>query len=149
MRVDPNKGTLEQVARGVRNSVGIAFNPKNKDVWFTNHGRDWAGNDVPNDTLHRVPIKSAVPNFGYPFCHQGNVLDPDFGKGRSCDEFAKPAQLLGAHIAPLGLKFYDGKMFPAEYQGNIFIAMHGSWNREIKQGYNVMTVPRSSSSTSE
>jgi len=139
-RVDPNKGTLEQVARGVRNSVGIAFNPKNKDVWFTNHGRDWAGNDIPNDTLHRVPIKSAVPNFGYPFCHQGNVLDPDFGKNRSCDEFAKPAQLLGAHIAPLGLKFYDGKMFPAEYQGNIFIAMHGSWNRETKQGYNVMRI---------
>src|SRR5678816_2839617 len=71
---------------------------------------------------------------------RGNVLDPDFGKNRSCDEFAKPAQLLGAHIAPLGLKFYDGKMFPAEYQGNIFIAMHGSWNREIKQGYNVMRV---------
>ena len=140
MRVDPNKGTLEQVARGVRNSVGIAFNPKNKDVWFTNHGRDWQGNDLPNDTLHRVPIKSAVPNFGYPFCHQGNVLDPDFGKNRSCDEFAKPAQLLGAHIAPLGLKFYDGKMFPAEYQGNIFIAMHGSWNRETKQGYNVMRI---------
>jgi len=139
-RVDPNKGTLEQVARGVRNSVGIAFNPKNKDVWFTNHGRDWQGNDIPNDTLHRVPIKSAVPNFGYPFCHQGNVLDPDFGKNRSCDEFAKPAQLLGAHIAPLGLKFYDGKMFPAEYQNNIFIAMHGSWNRETKQGYNVMRI---------
>jgi glucose/arabinose dehydrogenase len=141
MRVDPDKGTLEQVARGVRNSVGIAFNPKNKDVWFTNHGRDWQGNDIPNDTLHRVPIKSAaVPNFGYPFCHQGNVLDPDFGKGRSCAEFAKPAQLLGAHIAPLGLKFYDGKMFPAEYQNSIFIAMHGSWNRETKQGYNVMRV---------
>jgi glucose/arabinose dehydrogenase len=140
MRVDPNKGTLETVAQGVRNSVGIAFNPKNKDIWFTNHGRDWAGNDVPNDTLHRVAIKSAVPNFGYPFCHQGNVQDPDFGKYHSCAEFAKPAQLLGAHIAPLGLKFYDGKMFPAEYQGNIFIAMHGSWNREIKQGYNVMRV---------
>jgi glucose/arabinose dehydrogenase len=140
MRVDPNKGTLEQVARGVRNSVGIAFNPKNKDVWFTNHGRDWQGNDLPNDTLHRVPIKSAVPHFGYPFCHQGSVLDPDFGKNRSCDEFAKPAQLLGAHIAPLGLKFYDGKMFPAEYQNNIFIAMHGSWNRETKQGYNVMRI---------
>ena len=141
MRVDPNKGVLEAVAQGVRNSVGIAFNPKNKDVWFTNHGRDWAGNDVPNDTLHRVAIKSAaVPNFGYPFCHQGNVQDPDFGKYHSCAQFAKPAQLLGAHIAPLGLKFYDGKMFPAEYQNNIFIAMHGSWNREIKQGYNVMRV---------
>jgi glucose/arabinose dehydrogenase len=140
MRVDPNKGTLEQVARGVRNSVGMDFNPKTKDLWFTNHGRDWQGNDLPNDTLHRVQLKSGVPNFGYPFCHQGDTLDPDFGKNRSCAEFAKPAQKLGAHIAPLGMRFYNGKMFPAEYQNNIFIAMHGSWNRETKQGYNVMRV---------
>jgi glucose/arabinose dehydrogenase len=140
MRVDPNKGTLEQVARGVRNSVGMDFNPKTKDLWFTNHGRDWQGNDLPNDTLHRVQLKSAVPNFGYPFCHQGDTLDPDFGKNRSCAEFAKPAQKLGAHIAPLGMRFYNGKMFPAEYHNNIFIAMHGSWNRDTKQGYNVMRV---------
>ena len=140
MRVDPAKGVLETVALGVRNSVGMDFNPKTKELWFTNHARDWMGDDSPNDTLHRVPVKSAVPHFGYPFCHQGDTLDPEYGKNRSCAEFAKPAALLGAHIAPLGMKFYNGKMFPAEYQNNIFIAMHGSWNRNTKQGYNVMRV---------
>jgi len=140
MRVDPGKGTLETVAIGVRNSVGMDFNPKTKDLWFTNHARDWLGDDSPNDTLHRVAVKSPVPHFGYPFCHQGTTLDPEFGKNRSCAEFAKPSQLLGTHIAPLGMKFYSGKMFPAEYQGSIFIAMHGSWNRTVKQGYNVMRV---------
>jgi glucose/arabinose dehydrogenase len=90
--------------------------------------------------LHRVSLKGPMPNFGYPFCHQGDTLDPEYGKNRSCAEFTKPAQLLGTHIAPLGMKFYNGKMFPAEYQGNIFIAMHGSWNRSVKQGYNVMRV---------
>jgi glucose/arabinose dehydrogenase len=142
MRVDPNKGILETVALGVRNSVGMDFNPKTKDLWFTNHARDWMGDDSPNDTLHRVSAKTsgAIPHFGYPFCHQGDTLDPEYGKNRSCAEFVKPAALLGTHIAPLGMKFYNGKMFPAEYQGNIFIAMHGSWNRSIKQGYNVMRV---------
>jgi len=138
-RVEPNKGVLEQVAIGVRNSVGMDFNPKTKELWFTNHARDWLGDDSPNDTLHRVSGKT-VPNFGYPFCHQGDTLDPEFGKNRSCSEFAQPAQRLGTHIAPLGMKFYNGKMFPAEYRGNIFIAMHGSWNRTVKQGYNVMRV---------
>jgi glucose/arabinose dehydrogenase len=139
-RVDPNKGILETVALGVRNSVGMDFNPKTKDLWFTNHARDWLGDNSPNDTLHRVSLKGGVPNFGYPFCHQGDTLDPEYGKNRSCAEFTKPAALLGTHIAPLGMKFYNGKMFPAEYQGNIFIAMHGSWNRSVKQGYNVMRV---------
>jgi glucose/arabinose dehydrogenase len=139
MRVSPQGGPLELVATGVRNSVGMDWNPKTKELWFTNHARDWMGNDMPNDTLHRVQAKT-VPNFGYPFCHQGTIQDADFGKLRSCKDFAKPAQLLGAHIAPLGMRFYSGKMFPAEYQNNIFIAMHGSWNRETKQGYNIMRV---------
>jgi glucose/arabinose dehydrogenase len=139
MRIDPAKGVLETVALGVRNSVGMAFDPKTHDLWFTNHARDWLSDDAPNDTLHRVAIKNKiVPNYGYPFCHQGDVLDPEFGKNRSCAEFARPVAKLGAHIAPLGVKFYTGKMFPAEYQGNMFIAMHGSWNRTTKQGYNIM-----------
>jgi glucose/arabinose dehydrogenase len=138
MRVDPNKGVLENVAMGVRNSVGFDWNPRTKELWFTNHGRDWLGDDSPNDTLHRVTSKGV--HFGYPFCHQGDTLDPEYGKNRSCSEFAQPALKLGAHIAPLGMKFYTGKMFPAEYRNNIFIAMHGSWNRSTKQGYNVMRV---------
>ncbi|TMH94106.1 MAG: sorbosone dehydrogenase family protein [Betaproteobacteria bacterium] len=138
MRVDPGKGVLENVALGVRNSVGFDWNPRTKELWFTNHGRDWLGDDSPNDTLHRVTSKGV--HFGYPFCHQGDTLDPDYGKNRSCSEFAPPALKLGAHIAPLGMKFYTGKMFPAEYRNNIFIAMHGSWNRSTKQGYNVTRV---------
>ena len=137
-RVDPKTGTLERVAEGVRNSVGFDWHPKTKQLWFTNHARDWVSDDLPNDTLHRVSHKNM--NFGYPFCHQGDFLDPEFGKNRSCQEFDKPAMKLGPHIAPLGMRFYNGKMFPAEYQGNIFIAMHGSWNRTTKHGYNVMRV---------
>jgi glucose/arabinose dehydrogenase len=129
---------MEKYAEGVRNSVGMAFHPKTKELWFTNHGRDWLGDDSPNDTLHRAPKKGM--NFGYPFCHQGDTLDPEYGKGRSCKEFDPPAVKLGAHIAPLGLRFYTGTMFPAEYRDNLFIAMHGSWNRSTKQGYNVMRV---------
>jgi glucose/arabinose dehydrogenase len=138
MRIDPDKGVLETVALGVRNSVGMDWNPKTKELWFTNHARDWMGEDLPQDTLHRV--SKPVPHFGYPFCHQGDTLDPEYGKNRSCSEFMPPSAKLGAHIAPLGMRFYNGKMFPAEYQNNIFIAMHGSWNRSTKQGYNVIRV---------
>lgn len=139
MRVDPGSGILETVALGVRNSVGMDFDTKTGELWFTSHARDWLGDDSPNDTLHRVP-KAAVPHFGYPFCHQGDTLDPEYGKNRTCAEFAQPARKLGVHIAPLGMRFYTGAMFPSEYRGDIFIAMHGSWNRTVKQGYSVMRV---------
>jgi glucose/arabinose dehydrogenase len=137
-RVDPQTGVMERVAQGVRNSVGFDWDPKTKQLWFTNHGRDWVSDDMPNDTLHRVSAKGM--NFGYPFCHQGDFLDPDFGKGRTCKEFDQPMAKLGPHIAPLGMRFYNGTMFPAEYRGNIFIAMHGSWNKTSKIGYNVTRV---------
>jgi glucose/arabinose dehydrogenase len=137
-RVDPRTGVIETVASGVRNSVGFDFHPKTKELWFTNHARDWLSDDLPNDTLHRVSRKGM--HFGYPFCHQGDTPDPQFGKNRSCKEFDAPALKLGAHIAPIGMRFYNGKMFPAEYQNNIFIAMRGSWNRTVKQGYNVSRV---------
>jgi glucose/arabinose dehydrogenase len=137
-RVDPATGAMEQVVHGVRNSVGFDWNPKNKELWFTNHARDWVSDDLPNDTLHRVSKKDM--NFGFPFCHQGDLPDPEFGKNRSCAEFDAPALKLGAHIAPLGMRFYTGTMFPPAYQNSIFIAMHGSWNRTSKQGYNVMQV---------
>src|SRR5216684_381738 len=97
-RVDPNTGVIETVAQGVRNSVGMDFHPKTKELWFTNHARDWLGDDSPNDTLHRVSRKGM--NFGYPFCHQGDTPDPQFGKNRSCKDFDPPALKLGAHIAP-------------------------------------------------
>jgi len=137
-RVDPRTGIIENYAQGVRNSVGFDWHPQTRQLWFTNHGRDWLGDESPNDTLHVATRKGQ--HFGYPYCHQGDTLDPEFGKNRSCSEFSPPALKLGAHIAPIGMRFYTGKMFPAEYQNNIFIAMRGSWNRSIKQGYNVTRV---------
>jgi glucose/arabinose dehydrogenase len=135
-RVDPNKGVMETVVRGVRNSVGITFHPQTKEMWFTNHGRDWMGEDLPHDTLHRIAGRGK--HVGFPYCHQGDLPDPELGKGRSCGEFTPPAQKLGPHIAPLGLRFYTGNMFPPQYRNRIFIATHGSWNRTQKIGFNIM-----------
>jgi glucose/arabinose dehydrogenase len=138
VRVDPDRGVLETVVTGVRNSVGMDFHPLTKELWFTNNGRDWLGDELPNDTLHRVTRKGM--NFGFPFCHQGDLLDDEFGKGRSCKEFDPPALKLGPHVASLGMRFYTGRQFPAEYRNNIFIAEHGSWNRTKKNGFNVSRV---------
>jgi hypothetical protein len=128
---------IEIVARGVRNSVGFDWHPQTKELWFTDNGRDMMGDDVPPDELNHAP--GAGMHFGYPFCHGGDVADPEFGSKRPCSEFAKPAQNFGAHVASLGMRFYTGTMFPAEYRGAIFIAEHGSWNRSKKSGYRVMT----------
>ncbi|MBT8544331.1 sorbosone dehydrogenase family protein [Polynucleobacter paneuropaeus] len=138
VRLNLKTNILEYVATGVRNSVGMDFQKGTKELWFTNNGRDWVDESLPNDTLNRLAHKGM--NFGYPFCHQGDFLDPEFGKGRSCDEFDKPEMKLGAHVAALGMRFYNGNMFPAEYKGNIFIAEHGSWNKTQKSGYQVVRV---------
>ena len=138
LRVDPKTGIMDNYAQGVRNSVGMAFHPVTKQLWFTEHGRDWLGNDFPHDELNVATKKGQ--HFGFPFCHQGDTLDPVYGLGRSCNEFTPPVLKLGAHIAPLGMKFYTGKMFPAEYKNSMLIAQHGSWNREVKQGYNLIRV---------
>lgn len=138
MRVDAKTGTLENYAHGVRNSVGMAFHPVSKELWFTDHGRDWMGTDMPSDELNVV--KTQGQHFGFPYCHQGDVLDPVFGKNRSCDQFTPPVMKLGAHIAPMGMKFYTGDMFPQDYKNSMLIAEKGSWNRDPKQGYNVIRV---------
>ena len=135
-RVDPKTGKMETFAHGVRNSVGMAFHPKTRQLWFTDHARDWVSDDLPNDELNVVKTKGQ--HFGFPFCHQGDLLDPVYGQGRDCKEFTPPVDKLGPHIAPLGLKFYTGKMFPKEYQNAMIIAQHGSWNRSTKHGYNVI-----------
>jgi glucose/arabinose dehydrogenase len=137
-RIKPDGTGFEYVAHGVRNSVGADFHPVSKELYFTNHGRDWAGDDFPNDTLHHAPRTGL--HFGYPYCHQGDTVDPDFGVGRSCSEFAPPLLKLGPHVAPVGTRFYAGSLFPAEYRNRLFIALKGSWNRSQKNGYGVMTV---------
>ncbi|MBI4608196.1 MAG: PQQ-dependent sugar dehydrogenase [Candidatus Rokubacteria bacterium] len=139
-RINPDGTGLQYVARGVRNSVGFDWHPVTKELYFTNHGRDWLGDDVPNDTLHHVGSSGFVPHFGYPFCHQGDVLDPDFGRGRACSEFNNPLLKLGPHVGAVGMTFYNGNMFPSEYRNRIFSAQRGSWNRTQKTGFRVMMV---------
>ncbi len=138
VRVNPSTGKMEEYVHGVRQSVGMAFNPKTKQLWFTSNNRDWLDENGPSDIL--AVVKHQGEHFGYPFCHQGDTLDPLYGKYRSCSEFTPPTLKLGAHMAPLGMRFYTGKMFPAEYQNTMFIAQHGSWNKVVKQGYNVINV---------
>jgi glucose/arabinose dehydrogenase len=135
MRMDDNGNNLEIFARGIRNTVGFDWHPRTGELWFTNNGRDWMGDDLPPDTLHRAPQKGL--HFGFPYCHGGSVPDPDFGQSRRCGEFAPRAATLGAHVAPLGMKFYTGNMFPTEYKNRIFIAEHGSWNRSKPVGYRI------------
>jgi glucose/arabinose dehydrogenase len=138
MRVDPKNGRIENYAQGVRNSVGMAFHPVTKALWFTDHGRDWLGDDTPSDELN-VATRPGQ-HFGFPYCHQGDFLDPVYGKNRDCSEFTPPKLKLGGHVAPLGLHFYTGSMFPAAYRNSLLISQHGSWNRSVKQGYNVIHV---------
>lgn len=137
-RLDPATGKIEVVARGVRNSVGFDWHPQTRELWFTDNGRDWLGDDAPPDELNR--LAEVGEHFGYPHCHGGKIADPEFGKTRRCAEFAAPVQNLGAHVAGLGMRFYDGKQFPARYRNAVFIAEHGSWNRREKNGYRVSVV---------
>ena len=130
-RMNLDGSNVETIASGVRNTVGFDFDPKTGFLWFTDNGRDWFSEELPNDELN-VVTQPGKQHFGYPFCHQGNVPDPEFGWGKSCSDYQKPAALLGPHAGSLGLKFYTGKMFPAKYRGAMFIARHGPWNRTVK-----------------
>lgn len=134
-RMNPDGSGMETYATGVRNSVGLAFHPENGQLWFTDNGRDRLGDDLPADELNYAP--QAGMHFGFPYCHQGDLLDEKFGKGKDCADYVPPAENLDPHGAALGLVFYTGDMFPAEYQNRLFIAQHGSWNRSEKIGYQV------------
>jgi hypothetical protein len=138
MRMNADGSDLQVYARGIRNSVGFDWDPATKALWFTNNGRDNMGDDAPPDTLNVAPHPG--PDFGYPYCHAGNIPDPEYGKKRRCSEFAPPAQALGAHVAALGMRFYTGRQFPEQYRDQVFIAEHGSWNRSSKVGYRVTIV---------
>jgi glucose/arabinose dehydrogenase len=128
----------EIFASGIRNTVGFAWHPKTNELWFTDNGRDWMGDDTPPCELNHAPEKGL--HFGYPYCHGSDVIDPDFGKGKNCNDYKKPVQDLGPHVAPLGMKFYTGKSFPKEYHNQVFIAEHGSWNRTKPIGYRISLV---------
>jgi glucose/arabinose dehydrogenase len=133
-----NQSKLEHVARGVRNSVGFDFHPQTKKLFFTDNGRDWLGDDSPACELNRLDVNGQF--FGYPYKHASNVKDPEFGDMNSGFDFIDPILELGAHVAPTGVAFYDGSMFPSKMQNNLFIALHGSWNRSSKVGYKLLRV---------
>jgi glucose/arabinose dehydrogenase len=137
-RINADGSGREIFAKGVRNSVGFTWHPQTKELWFTDNGRDMMGDNVPNCELNYAP--KAGMHFGYPYCHEGSVKDPEFGNKKPCSDFTTPADKLGPHVAPLGLKFYTGNQFPSQYKNQLFVALHGSWNRSKKSGYNVSIV---------
>lgn len=137
-RLNADGSGFEVYARGIRNTVGFTWHPETKNLWFTDNGRDMLGDDTPSCELNTA--SKAGLHFGYPYCHEGSVKDPEFGDKKPCSAFVAPQDKLGPHVAPLGLKFYVGNNFPAEYNQQLFVAEHGSWNRSKKIGYNITLV---------
>lgn len=149
-RLDVSKpGAKPEIyAHGVRNSVGMTWHPETKELWFTDNGRDMMGDDVPDCELNRA--KELGQDFGYPFWHAGTVQDPEFGtEGQEASFYIPPVAKLGAHSAPLGLRFYTGDQFPTSFKNQLIIAKHGSWNRTKKSGYEVVVVKLDSVGTAQ
>lgn len=137
-RMNADGSDREIFAEGIRNSVGFTWHPETDELWFTDNGRDMLGDDIPPCELNHAPRQGM--HFGYPYCHGDDVSDPQFGDGKSCASYTPPAQELGPHVAPLGVRFYTGDAFPEEYRNQIFVAEHGSWNRSKKIGYRISLV---------
>jgi glucose/arabinose dehydrogenase len=138
-RYNADGSGMEIIARGVRNTVGFDWHPVTRELWFTDNGRDWAGNDGPEDELNRIAKGQEGAFYGFPYCHANGIPDPDIRVPNACAGVVLPAALTGPHSAGLGIKFYTGKMFPESYRNVAFIARHGSWNREQRFGYDVVT----------
>ncbi|MCA6108432.1 PQQ-dependent sugar dehydrogenase [Bradyrhizobium cenepequi] len=137
-RINLDGSGAEVYAVGVRNTVGFDWNPESKHLYFTDNGRDWLSETVPEDELNRVT--KAGEDFGAPFCYQGNIIDQELGWGKSCSDYTSPVGLMGPHTAALGMRFYTGNMFPKSYRNAIFVARHGSWNKSKKHGGDVVVV---------
>jgi glucose/arabinose dehydrogenase len=138
VRYNPDGSGEEIYATGLRNAVGITFRPGTNELWATNNGRDMLGDDLPPETVYQV---IAGGDYGWPHCHAGRIVDPEYGSDQACAGVEKPAVEIQAHSAPLGLTFYSGDRFPAEYQGELFVALQGSWNRSTPTGYKVVRIP--------
>ncbi len=137
-RYNADGSGMEVIATGVRNTVGFDWHPVTKELWFTNHGRDWMGDDSPEDSLNR--LSQVGQNFGFPYCHTNNVPDRDIKKANPCEGVTPTAVAMGGHVSTMGLQFYTGNMFPAEYKNTMFLARKGSWNRSVKSGFDVVNV---------
>lgn len=136
LRFNLATGEKQLVAKGVRNSVGFDWHPQTNKLWFSDNGRDMMGDDIPPCEINAVD--TAGQHFGYPYFHGGTIADPEFGQGKNMADYVAPKLNLMAHVAPLGIHFYQGKMFAPEMQNRLFVAEHGSWNRSQKSGYRVM-----------
>jgi glucose/arabinose dehydrogenase len=138
--IGPEMGPdIEIYAEGIRNTVGFDWHPETGELWFTDNGRDWLGDNRPPDELNRVTAPGQ--HFGYPYIHGRDVVDPQFGSQLPGElDISLPARELGPHVAALGMRFYTGSQFPTAYKNQIFIAEHGSWNRTEKIGYRVSLV---------
>lgn len=134
-RINPDGTGLEIVHKGIRNSVGFTWHPDTKKLWFTDNGRDMLGDEIPSCELNYAPKDHM--HFGYPYCHQGDLPDPEFGKGRDCKDYTPPVAKLGPHTAPLGIEYYRNDAFPSSHNDVFYIAKHGSWNRSEKIGYDI------------
>jgi len=138
MRYNPDGSSGQVFASGLRNAVGITFRPGTNELWATNNGRDYLGDDLPPETINLV---GQGDDFGWPRCHAGDIIDPELGSPTACQGVAQPMVKMQAHSAPLGLAFYTGSQFPVEYHAGLFVAFHGSWNRSLPTGYKVVFIP--------
>ena len=137
-RYNADGSGMEVIARGVRNTQGFAWHPESRELWFSDHGRDWMGDDGPADELNRLTRNGQ--NFGFPYCHANGIADRDFARANACDGVTLPVQTMGPHASAMGVHFYTGSMFPPEYRNTLFVARKGSWNRTQKFGFDVVTV---------
>lgn len=134
----PNAKGERIFAKGLRNAVGLAVHPSTGELWATNNGRDWLGDNLPPEALYIV--RDGL-DYGWPRCHNGTLVDPEYGGPDACKGVVAPVINMQAHSAPLGLVFYTGSVFPPEYRGDLFMAFHGSWNRSQPTGYKVVRLP--------
>jgi len=137
-RLDKDGTNFEIIQRGIRNTVGFTWHPESGDLWFTDNGRDNLGDDKPSCELNKAAAEGL--HFGYPYCHQGDLLDPEFGEGKDCADYQPPVVKLNPHSAPLGIEFVKSKMFPSNLSNTLLIAEHGSWNRSTKIGYRLSQI---------
>ncbi len=138
LRLNTDGSGFEILASGIRNSVGFDWHPVSKQLFFTENGRDYLGDDFPPDELNKWTQKGQ--HFGYPFCHAGDIADPELAGDKKCTEFVAPEWKFEAHLAPLGMRFYTGNQFPKQYKNQLFVAQHGSWNRTKPHGYRIVLI---------
>ena len=138
LRMDPRSGETTVYARGVRNSVGMAWHPETDELWFTDNGRDWMGDDLPPEEVNRVAKPGA--HYGFPYIHGTAIRDPEYGENHDPADYVPPVIEIQAHAAAIGMDFYTGESFGSDYANALFIAEHGSWNRSSKVGYRLSVV---------